>query len=250
MPAHIFLRAGEFARASESEQASVTASDRFNTGEALSWRGGPVGTSEFPAKPSGLGFAFDAGNTYHSVEYLHYEASSSCLHTAHLPDIRIQSWLSLPVMPKSIRVTYHSFVVFHQVLQGCDTARARSLVDRMAVAAHQALTSASRKSAAVSSIRSPRADDPRSSIGFIAKSGGSSSDGASRGPHGTFRTRALRHESMPYFSSGGTPDTDEEGPWYHSATFLAWLYRMQVRQAVLYARTSGYMNPLSLYPPL
>ena len=92
MPAHIFLRAGDFVRASESDQGTVDASDAFNVAVgALASQGGPIGTQAFPGQPSGLGFAFDAGNTYHSLEYLQYE-----------------------------------------VLQGCDTVRAAGQVDRMA----------------------------------------------------------------------------------------------------------------------
>jgi len=51
MPAHIFVRSGDFARASESDQASVEASDAFNFAlGALSYQGGPIGTSAFPAQ--------------------------------------------------------------------------------------------------------------------------------------------------------------------------------------------------------
>ena len=51
MASHIFVRAGEFARASESDQASVDASDAFNFAfGALSYQGGPIGTSAFPAQ--------------------------------------------------------------------------------------------------------------------------------------------------------------------------------------------------------
>ena len=55
MPAHIYLRSGDFARASESDQGSIDASDAFNVAvKALSSQGGLLGTSVYPAQVSDL----------------------------------------------------------------------------------------------------------------------------------------------------------------------------------------------------
>lgn len=48
--AHLWTR-----RASESDQGSVDASDAFNAGGALSYRGGSLGTSSFPAQVRAFG---------------------------------------------------------------------------------------------------------------------------------------------------------------------------------------------------
>lgn len=73
MPSHIFDRAGMWYDASEANGASVAAADAFaRLPGALAQMGGPIDAS------FGFGFAFNAGNVYHSLEYEAYELLQQC----------------------------------------------------------------------------------------------------------------------------------------------------------------------------
>ena len=74
MPSHLWDRAGEFHNARSSNKASISGGDAFASASfgALASVGGNVGSikSWDPGHVvSGYGFAFDAGNLYHSLEY-------------------------------------------------------------------------------------------------------------------------------------------------------------------------------------
>ena len=73
MPSHIFDRAGQWRDAAAANGASVAAADAFaRLPGALGDRGGPINASR------GFGFAFNAGNLYHSLEYEAYELLQQC----------------------------------------------------------------------------------------------------------------------------------------------------------------------------
>jgi len=85
MPSHIFDRAGQFNKAARCNQDSINAADFFSSKKtgALSSHDGPVGDKDnwLPGTNgfvSGKGFAYNAANLYHSLEYLHYETLNLC----------------------------------------------------------------------------------------------------------------------------------------------------------------------------
>mmetsp|Transcript_22188 Transcript_22188/g.71763 ORF Transcript_22188/g.71763 Transcript_22188/m.71763 type:complete len:498 (-) Transcript_22188:1356-2849(-) len=80
MPSHIYMRTGQFPEAASANEQSVTAADGFSMSGALKYSGGPVGSLSWnPANlVSGYGFAYNAGNLYHSLEYEAYEVLQSC----------------------------------------------------------------------------------------------------------------------------------------------------------------------------
>jgi len=84
MPSHIYNRAGDWHRAAVADGLSVKAADTFSNMGALKYQpGGDVGTLETftPGKASwvsGLGFAYNAGNLYHSLEYQQNEVLQGC----------------------------------------------------------------------------------------------------------------------------------------------------------------------------
>lgn len=92
MPSHIWDRAGNFSLAELSNDVSVRAGDFFAESGALKYDGGDVGTMTWtPGEPgwlTGYGFAFDAGNLYHSLEYQQYEELQLCnfAHARRLTD--------------------------------------------------------------------------------------------------------------------------------------------------------------------
>lgn len=82
MPSHLWDRAGVFSSGRHSNAVSVLAADTFASADlgALSSVGGDVGSDEWNpgVVTSGRGFAFDAGNLYHSLEYQAYEELQLC----------------------------------------------------------------------------------------------------------------------------------------------------------------------------
>jgi len=82
MPSHLWDRAGIFDMAEASNAASVRAADGFADSGALAYDGGDFGSMDWtPQEPgwiSGIGFAGDAGNLYHSLEYQQYEYLQMC----------------------------------------------------------------------------------------------------------------------------------------------------------------------------
>mmetsp|Transcript_57161 Transcript_57161/g.99976 ORF Transcript_57161/g.99976 Transcript_57161/m.99976 type:complete len:851 (-) Transcript_57161:116-2668(-) len=92
MPSHIWDRAGNFTPAEASNSVSVKAGDFFADSGALKYSGGDVGTMVWTPGAAGwlagLGFAFDAGNLYHSLEYQQYEQLQLCnfAHARRLTD--------------------------------------------------------------------------------------------------------------------------------------------------------------------
>ncbi|EOD22692.1 hypothetical protein EMIHUDRAFT_194988 [Emiliania huxleyi CCMP1516] len=73
MPSHISDRAGQWRDAAAANGASVAAADAFaRLPGALGDRGGLINTSR------GFGFAFNAGNLYHSLEFEAYELLQQC----------------------------------------------------------------------------------------------------------------------------------------------------------------------------
>jgi len=84
MPSHLWDRDGNFSLGCLSNLKSVSGADAFSstTFGALASVGGDVGEGGWQPTNrtwvSGLGFAFDAGNVYHSLEYMQYEALQLC----------------------------------------------------------------------------------------------------------------------------------------------------------------------------
>ncbi|GAB5364185.1 hypothetical protein AAMO2058_000947400 [Amorphochlora amoebiformis] len=76
MPSHIWDRQGNFSLGILSNTKSIRSADLFSQSGALAFNGGPIGKNS--TDHGGKGFAFNAGNIYHSLEYLQYEKLMRC----------------------------------------------------------------------------------------------------------------------------------------------------------------------------
>ena len=145
-------------------------------------------------------------------------------------------------------------MTFTQVMQGCDTERAIGIVERMAVAAHQALAAAANSGSKQHPPQDPQEgtqhpqQDPQEGTQqshrqqsdhhpFGGNEGGGSGGGNRRLNHDsvsiTTAARAAEANSKDASLTSSTTttsgDSDNSTPWEKSSTYFAWLYRMQVR---------------------
>ena len=96
MPSHIFERAGLWRNASVANLQSIAAGAIFAASGALAADGGPI------SEARGLPFSFNAGNTYHSLEYGQYELLQTCEYNparALLRQMRYATYQALTVLP-------------------------------------------------------------------------------------------------------------------------------------------------------